>query len=138
MTKFHRSMVTNALVAEEAMRDTPIAAQLAANGFTPDVMAAEAKALSDLRTQVQMAKAAMIQASAALAARSAEFATKYASYTNLVRGFTPDPALRRKHGVKSLGSHSSRSRKRTSTLANATPTEPTGSSGVTAPVITKP
>ncbi len=100
---FRMSMVASAQLAEDAMRDTPIASKLKANGFTPATMAKEAQALSTLRTQVQSAKAALVQASAALGARSEEFARMWASYSNLVRALTTDEALRRKHGVKSPG-----------------------------------
>lgn len=75
-------------------------AALKANGFTSATMAKEAKELSDLRTQVQAAKSALVQASAALGARSEEFATLWASYSNLVRALTTDVALRRKHGAE--------------------------------------
>jgi hypothetical protein len=100
---FRMSMVTSAQLAAESMRDTPIASKLKANGFTHATMAKEANELSALRTQVQAAKAALVQASAALGARSEEFAAVWASYSNLVRALTTDEALRRKHGVKSPG-----------------------------------
>lgn len=119
---FRMSMVSSALLAEEAMRDTPIAAKLKANGFTPATMAKEAQALSALRTQVQTAKAALVQASAALGARSEEFAKVWASYSNLVRALTTDAALRGKHGVKSPGVRKGPMFKR-GKRANGTPAE---------------
>src|SRR6266567_7372562 len=97
---FRMSMVTSAQLAEQSMRDTPIASKLKANGFTPATMAKEASELSALHTEVQAAKTALVQASAALGARSEKFATLWASYSNLVRALTTDEALRRKHGVK--------------------------------------
>ena len=102
-SKFRPSMITLALQAAEAMRDSPLASKLKANGFHAASMQKEAAALSDLHTQAVAARNAAVQATANLSQRAEEFATKYASYCNLVRGLTTDSGLRRKHGVKSPG-----------------------------------
>ena len=85
------------------MRDSPLASKLKAIGFHPASMQQEAEELSALQTRVVSARNAAVQATSELRARAGEFATKYASYCNLVRGLTMDPGLRRKHGVKSPG-----------------------------------
>ena len=98
-SKFRLSMITLALQAAEAMRDSPLASKLKANGFHAASMQKEAAVLSDLHTQAVAARNAAVQATANLSQR----AEKYASYCNLVRGLTNDSGLRRKHGVKSPG-----------------------------------
>ncbi len=102
-TVFRKYMVPSASLAEAAMRTSPLAAKLKVNGFTPAIMAKEAAELTALHTNVQVAKAAMLQASAELAARSEAFTQIWAMYSSLVRAFTRDTALRRKHGVTSPG-----------------------------------
>ena len=102
-SKFRPEMITLALQAAEAMRASPLASKLKANGLHPAIMQTEAEALSALRTAAVVAKNAAVQATADLSARAEEFATRYASYCNLVRGLTTDPGLRRTHGVKSPG-----------------------------------
>jgi hypothetical protein len=96
-------MINLALQAAEAMRDSPIASKLKANGFNPALMQKEAEALSELHTQYVAARNEAVQVALKLSERAEAFATKYASYSNLVRALTTDAGLRRKHGVKSLG-----------------------------------
>jgi hypothetical protein len=102
-SKFRLSMITLALQAAEAMRDSPLASKLKTIGFHPASMQKEAEVLSDLHTQSIAARNAAIQATAILSERAVELAAKYASYCNFVRGLTNDPGLRRTHGVKSPG-----------------------------------
>jgi hypothetical protein len=137
---FRKSMVPSALLAEVAMQSTPLARKLKANGFTPAVMAKEAEDLSALHTKLQVTKTAMMEASAALAARSEAFAQLWATYSNLVRAFTKDVALRRKHGVTSPGVRKGPMFRRVkrvneseaeSPAATLTTSEPNGSSGAT-------
>ncbi len=102
-SKFRPEMITEALQAAEAMRDTPLATKLKANGFTPARMEKEAADLTELQTLAVAARNAAVQATADLAARAGRSAAVLASYANLVRALTVDPGLRRKHGVKSPG-----------------------------------
>jgi hypothetical protein len=99
-SKFRKPMVTAALVASDALGSSPLASKLKPHGYTPASMATEAEELSQLHVQVQAAKAALAQASAALSARAEEFAQKWASFSSLVRGMTSDEALRGALGVK--------------------------------------
>jgi hypothetical protein len=101
-------------------------------------MAKEVKDLSALRTQVRAAKAALAQATAALGARSEEFAKVWASYSNLVRALTTDEALRSKHGVKSPGSRKGpmfRRAKRVGTAVAPAAAASTPVNGVTKPAV---
>ncbi len=102
-SKFRPEMITEALQAAEAMRDTPLAVKLKANGFTPARMEKAAAELTELQTLAVAARNAAVQATADLSARAEGAAADLASYANLVRALTVDPGLRRKHGVKSLG-----------------------------------
>ena len=135
---FRKSMVPSAMLAEAAMQSTPLAAKLKANGFTPAVMAKEAEELSALHTKVQVAKAALVQASAALSARAEQFGQIWATYSSFVRAFTKDVALRRKHGVTSPGVRKGPMFRRVkrvnesvadSPAATVTTNEPNGSNG---------
>ena len=100
---FHPSMISAALQSAEAMRDTPLAARLKANGFTPARMEKDAAELSALQTQALAARNAAVQATAELGARAREAALTFSAYSNLVRALTNDEGLRRKHGVKTPG-----------------------------------
>ena len=102
-SKFRPSMITRALQAAEAMRESPIAAQLKINGFHAAVMQEEAEAMTELRTRAVAAWNAALQATADLGERAGEFTKKYASYCYVVRAITTDAAIRRTHGVKSPG-----------------------------------
>jgi hypothetical protein len=102
-SKFKQSMVSEALKVSEVLGSSPLAPQLGAHGFTPASMANEAKELTQLRTQYLVAKAALAKASGALADRAETFAQFWAAYSNIVRGLTTDEALRKQHGVATLG-----------------------------------
>ena len=102
-SKFRPEMIDLALQAAEAMRDSPLASKLEAIGLHPAVMRREAEALTALHVETIVTRNAAMQATSDLSARAEQFAAKYASYCNFVRGMTNDPGLRRVHGVKSPG-----------------------------------
>jgi hypothetical protein len=101
--KFRKSMVSDALKAADALGSSPVASKLKPHGYTPASMTTDARELTELHIRVLAAKAALVQASAALSARGGEFAQKWASFSNLVRGLTSDEALRNALGVQSPG-----------------------------------
>ncbi len=101
--RLRTAMISDANKASEAMTASAFAKKLASAGFTPASMAKEAKALQDLRTQIDMAKAQLSVASAALDAKAQQFAQTWSTYCNFVRALIPDVALRAQHGVKSPG-----------------------------------
>jgi hypothetical protein len=101
--RFTNRMILDAQKASTAMQSSPIAKQLASNGFTPATMAQEASALTDLHAKAEAAHGAWLQASAELGARAEQFDQVWSSYCNIVRGLTPDTTVRKTHGVSSPG-----------------------------------
>ncbi len=125
----HSRLVDHALKAAATIAASPIAKQLAANGFTAATMAQAASDLTDLRSKADAARSAAHQATAALAAREKEIEQMVSSFCNLVRALTTDTAVRKALGVSSPGIAKGPRfrrgpRKKAATTAPATPEPP--------------
>ena len=131
--KSSQTMIADARKAAEMLGSVALAKKIAAHGFTPASMGAQAKKLSELHTQVQIAKDALARAVADLASAAREFATMWATYSNLVRALTTDVALRQSLGVNSLGFSKKPRFHRASRSAPATPPEPQPTNGAGVP-----
>jgi len=117
---FRSSMIADAQKAATAMQSSPLAAKLAAMGFTPATMSQAAATLTDLHAKAEAAHSAWLQASATLAAAAQQFDQTWSSYCNIVRGVTADATTRKAHGVASPGVRKTPAYKRPRKKAAAT------------------
>ncbi len=131
--KFRNSMIEDGLQAASSLKDSPLAQKLASVGITADLMEKFANDLQDLSVSQGAAKAAMIQTTAALEAKAEDFSKLWSSYSSLVRGLTPDIAIRKIHGVKSpsvrKGPMFHRAKKSTMVNSNGESASSNGSNG---------
>jgi hypothetical protein len=100
---FRKDMIVDAQNAATAMQSSSIGKQLKTNGFTSASMTQEATDLTDLHQKAQAARAAWLQASAALSTKAQAFDLVWSSYCSIVRGVTPSETVRKAHGVASPG-----------------------------------
>jgi hypothetical protein len=133
---FRSSMIADAQKAATAMQSSPLAAKLAAMGFTPATMSQAAATLTDLHAKAEAAHSAWLQASAALGTAAQQFDQTWSSYCNIVRGVTSDATTRKTHGVSSPGLRKTPSYKRprkekTATAASSTSTATTATAATT-------
>ena len=121
-SKFRMSMITDANKAAAAMPASSIVGPLQSNGFTAAAMAQAASDLTALHAKASAARGAWLQASAALAAKAAQFDQTWSSYANIVRGLTDDETTRKTLGVASPGIRKTPAVKRGPRKAKATTT----------------
>ncbi len=119
--QFHHGMIDASLKAAEAIRDSKLAPELKRHGFTPASMRQQANTLAELHTRVQMAKDDLASAIAALQTEAKDFAQRWSTYSNLVRGLTSDVALRNEHGVGTPGRRKGPAVHRAPRIAKAAP-----------------
>jgi hypothetical protein len=109
-THFRQNMIDDANKTAEALSDSELADELKRHRFTAASMRKAARRLTMLHTRADVAKGHWVSALAALQAEAHVFAQLWSKFSNLVRGLTPDPALRNELGVSSPG------RRKTSSL----------------------